>query len=269
MRIHRLSVFVLFSVTAMAQSTPEKQNKPSQQVQSPETKTSATRAKEAREPEPTSCVALPVKRVVLYKNGVGYFEHTGRVRGSQDLGIEFTTAQLNAGFTEDRIRSDLEQLSKITKRVRTYTVDRGLDRVPYIAKDLGMKVSLGIWLSDDLPKNDIEIEKGIQAANDNPTVIDRVFVGNEPVLRGELTPDQVSAYIVRVRKGVTNRRIEIGTADVAGTWDSTWGFVTLHTAPVKGKKVLAVTGSYVSGKDLKAVIASGTFDPATGVLEFA
>ena len=34
-------------------------------------------------------------RVVLYKNGVGYFEHTGRVRGSQDLGIEFTTAQLN------------------------------------------------------------------------------------------------------------------------------------------------------------------------------
>jgi hypothetical protein len=78
----------------MAQSTAEKQ-KPSQQVQSAQTKTSATRAKEAREPEPTSSVALPVKRVVLYKNGVGYFEHTGRVRGSQDLGIEFTTAQLN------------------------------------------------------------------------------------------------------------------------------------------------------------------------------
>jgi hypothetical protein len=95
MRIHRLSVFVLVSVTTLAQSTPEKQNNPSQQVQSAETKTSATRAKEAREPEPTSSVALPVKRVVLYKNGVGYFEHTGRVRGSQDLGIEFTTAQLN------------------------------------------------------------------------------------------------------------------------------------------------------------------------------
>ena len=25
---------------------------------------------------------LPVRRVVLYKNGVGYFEHLGRVRGS-------------------------------------------------------------------------------------------------------------------------------------------------------------------------------------------
>jgi hypothetical protein len=38
---------------------------------------------------------LPVKRVVLYKNGVGYFEHTARVRGNQDLSIDFTTAQLN------------------------------------------------------------------------------------------------------------------------------------------------------------------------------
>ncbi|MFY9673911.1 MAG: hypothetical protein WAK13_05635, partial [Terriglobales bacterium] len=38
---------------------------------------------------------LPVKRVVLYKNGVGYFEHTARVHGTQDLRIDFTTGQLN------------------------------------------------------------------------------------------------------------------------------------------------------------------------------
>lgn len=38
---------------------------------------------------------LPVKRVVLYKNGVGYFEHMARVRGNQDLAIDFTTTQLN------------------------------------------------------------------------------------------------------------------------------------------------------------------------------
>ncbi len=38
---------------------------------------------------------LPVKRVVLYKNGVGYFEHSARVHGNQDLAIDFTTAQLN------------------------------------------------------------------------------------------------------------------------------------------------------------------------------
>src|SRR5579863_5437497 len=38
---------------------------------------------------------LPVKRVVLYKNGVGYFEHSARVHGDQDLAIDFTTSQLN------------------------------------------------------------------------------------------------------------------------------------------------------------------------------
>ena len=46
-------------------------------------------------PAPEEFNRLPVQRVVLYKNGVGYFEHTGRVRGSQDFRIEFTTAQLN------------------------------------------------------------------------------------------------------------------------------------------------------------------------------
>src|SRR6476660_6509814 len=38
---------------------------------------------------------LPIRRVVLYKNGVGYFEHLGRVRGSQDVHVDFTSAQLN------------------------------------------------------------------------------------------------------------------------------------------------------------------------------
>ena len=39
--------------------------------------------------------ALAVRRVVLYKNGVGYFEHVGRVRGNQAVTIDFTSAQLN------------------------------------------------------------------------------------------------------------------------------------------------------------------------------
>ncbi len=42
-----------------------------------------------------SASLLPVKRVVLYKNGVGYFEHSARVHSTQDLSIDFTTAQLN------------------------------------------------------------------------------------------------------------------------------------------------------------------------------
>ena len=46
-------------------------------------------------PAAESSARLPVKRVVLYKNGVGYFEHAARVHGNQDLAIDFTSAQLN------------------------------------------------------------------------------------------------------------------------------------------------------------------------------
>lgn len=38
---------------------------------------------------------LPVTRVSLYKNGVGFFEHTGRINGDATVTIDFTTAQLN------------------------------------------------------------------------------------------------------------------------------------------------------------------------------
>ncbi len=44
-------------------------------------------------PAPSS--QLPVKRVVLYKTGVGYFEHLGTIRDNQNITIRFTSAQLN------------------------------------------------------------------------------------------------------------------------------------------------------------------------------
>jgi len=39
--------------------------------------------------------ALPVRKVVLYKNGVGYFEHAGSVTGNERVAIDFTSPQLN------------------------------------------------------------------------------------------------------------------------------------------------------------------------------
>jgi hypothetical protein len=45
--------------------------------------------------EAAEAARLPVSRVILYKNGVGYFEHLGRVSGNQDVHIDFTSAQLN------------------------------------------------------------------------------------------------------------------------------------------------------------------------------
>jgi hypothetical protein len=63
--------------------------KPSDQPMPDESQASAAVAEDG------SGGPLPVKRVVLYKNGVGYFEHSGRVHGNQDLAIDFTTGQLN------------------------------------------------------------------------------------------------------------------------------------------------------------------------------
>jgi len=52
-------------------------------------------AKEVRGDNAESVAKLPVRRVVLYKNGIGYFEHLGRVHGSQTVHVDFTSAQLN------------------------------------------------------------------------------------------------------------------------------------------------------------------------------
>ena len=43
----------------------------------------------------TAASSLPIRRVALYKNGVGFFEHVGEVHGSERVSIDFTTAQLN------------------------------------------------------------------------------------------------------------------------------------------------------------------------------
>jgi len=52
-------------------------------------------AKPAAHTEAPASSQLPVTRVSLYKNGVGFFEHAGRVTGDQSVTIDFTTAQLN------------------------------------------------------------------------------------------------------------------------------------------------------------------------------
>src|SRR5580693_7062073 len=69
---------------------------PAQEKPGPATKPkTAEAASETRESANPAIEKLPVRRVVLYKNGVGYFEHLGHVRGSQDVHIDFTSAQLN------------------------------------------------------------------------------------------------------------------------------------------------------------------------------
>ncbi len=49
----------------------------------------------AKEPTKSPATQLPITRVALYKNGVGFFEHAGHVTGDQAVTIDFTSAQLN------------------------------------------------------------------------------------------------------------------------------------------------------------------------------
>jgi hypothetical protein len=79
MRIRYLCVFALFSTVTLGQNVPVNQKTKADPI----------------EPESKTAAPLPVEKVILYKNGVGYFEHIGRVSGNQDLGIDFTTSQLN------------------------------------------------------------------------------------------------------------------------------------------------------------------------------
>ena len=79
-----LYLHFLFSFSIRAQETPSAANAQKSEAAA-ESRTEANR----------SAVKLPIRRVVLYKNGVGYFEHLGHVRGSESVHIDFTSAQLN------------------------------------------------------------------------------------------------------------------------------------------------------------------------------
>ena len=82
------SLFLAITLTASAQQ-PTAKPAPQPAVR-PAPKPAAAHA----EPAAVS-TQLPVTRVSLYKNGVGFFEHAGRVTGNQSVTIDFTTAQLN------------------------------------------------------------------------------------------------------------------------------------------------------------------------------
>lgn len=56
--------------------------------------TAAQRPRPSAETDP-GVASLPIQRVALYKNGVGFFEHAGQVHGNERVRIDFTTAQLN------------------------------------------------------------------------------------------------------------------------------------------------------------------------------
>jgi exo-beta-1,3-glucanase (GH17 family)/cellulose synthase/poly-beta-1,6-N-acetylglucosamine synthase-like glycosyltransferase len=141
----------------------------------------------------------------------------GQVRGIAYSPSHLFRARDQLHVTPEQIDRDLARLSRVTGHIRTYTVDGGMDKVPEVARRYGMTVSLGIWISPDLAKNEQQIELGIKTALANRRVIDRVIVGNETQLFGYVSEDQLDAYLDRVRAALP-ARIKITTAEPWSTW---------------------------------------------------
>jgi exo-beta-1,3-glucanase (GH17 family) len=114
-----------------------------------------------------------------------------------------------------RIEADLRLLRPLTRCVRTYGISQGLDQVPAVARELGMRVKLGLWLTRDAAQNQAEIEQGVALANANADVVDLLIVGNEVLLRRELTPEQLALALRQARAA---SRVPVSYADVWEFW---------------------------------------------------
>ena len=93
----------------------------------------------------------------------------------------------------ERLRADLQILRSHTDCVRTYSVSQGLEAVPAIARELGMRVLLGIWIGRDAAQNQREIARAIEIAQAHAADIDAIVVGNEVLLRREQTAADLPA----------------------------------------------------------------------------
>jgi exo-beta-1,3-glucanase (GH17 family) len=134
----------------------------------------------------------------------------------------------------EQIARDLAQLAEISKCVRTYSVENGLDQVPALAGKVGLKVIQGIWLGSNRLKNQAQISTAVGMIKQFPDVIISVVVGNEVLLRGEMTASDLAANIRTVKAQVS---VPVTYADVWEYWlrnrevyDAV-DFVTIHILP--------------------------------------
>ncbi|HEY0851318.1 MAG TPA: beta-(1-6) glucans synthase [Bradyrhizobium sp.] len=137
-------------------------------------------------------------------------------------------------ISTEQIAEDLAQLAKVTECVRTYSIENGLDQVPGLAAKVGLKVIQGIWLGSNRFRNLAQISTAIQLVKRHPDTITALVVGNEVLLRGEMTTADLVANIRSVKAQV---QIPITYADVWEFWlknreiyDAV-DFITIHILP--------------------------------------
>ncbi len=100
------------------------------------------------------------------------------------------------------IEEDLALLQGKSYAVRTYTVQSTMADVARMARDYQLNVMLGAWISQNEQENDEEIKNLIRIFQENSDNVVRLIVGNEALLRGDRTVEQMIGYLERVREDV-------------------------------------------------------------------
>lgn len=101
-------------------------------------------------------------------------------------------------ITEEQIEARLSILKPHVTWIRSFSCSDGNELIPAVAKRMGFKTLVGAWLDDNEEKNQQEIDAAISMAKAG--VIDLLAVGNEVLLREELTDDQLVEYILYAKK---------------------------------------------------------------------
>ncbi|AZE59723.1 MULTISPECIES: glycosyltransferase [Pseudomonas fluorescens group] len=163
--------------------------------------------------------------------------------------------QKNQFPTDEQMRQDLAIMSKLTDNIRTYSVDGTLGDIPKLAEEFGLRVTLGIWISPDLERNEREIQRAIEIANTSRSVV-RLVVGNEALFRKEITPEALIVLLDRVRAAV---KVPVTTSEQWHIWEKNpqlakhVDLIAAHILPFWEYIPMDKAGQYVidRAKDLK------------------
>ena len=113
-----------------------------------------------------------------------------------------------------QIRADLKMLAPVTRAVRTYSATGGVELVPGIASEFGMRVTAGAWIDKNQDRNEREIRSVIDLAKRHSNV-NGVIVGNETIFRGEQKVGDLIQMIQRVKRS-TN--VPVTTGEIWHVW---------------------------------------------------
>ena len=133
----------------------------------------------------------------------------------------------------ERMDADLALLATRFQCIRTYS-QTGLEALPELARKHGLKLMAGAWVSTDPVATELEVDALIASANANPDVISAVIVGNEALLRKEVTAPQLVKLIGKVKSRIKQ---PVTYADVWEFWlqhpeiAPAVDFLTIHLLP--------------------------------------